>query len=118
MPTTRCFSLVAAPTPCNCAGIPQPCSSCGGETTVAGKFDLETVVQGVVQNIQMDSCIDALNSVGSQGLDYQDCESLLARNVFKMMVILACHVRRNHFVQWYGMSAILLPRLRILCFVS
>ena len=55
---------------------PETSEGLSTKTTVAGKFDHETVVQGVAQNIQMDSFNDDLRSVGSQGLNRQDCEVL------------------------------------------
>ena len=42
-----------------------------GEITVAGKMDHETVVRGVVHNIEFDSFTDDMSSVGSKGLKHQ-----------------------------------------------
>ena len=36
-------------------------------------MDHETVVRGVAQDIQMDSCIDDLSSIASKGLSHHDC---------------------------------------------
>ena len=46
------------------------------EVTVAGKIDHETVVRNVVQNIELDSCIDDFSSVDSERSGHQDCEIL------------------------------------------
>ena len=42
-----------------------------GEITVAEKMDHRTVVRGVMPNIESDSCIDDLSSVGGRGLKHQ-----------------------------------------------
>ena len=52
---------------------------------MAGKRDRETVVQGVVRNIGIDSFIDDLSSVDSKGLPYQDYEVPMIQTVQKTM---------------------------------
>ena len=44
--------------------------------TVAGKFHREILMRGVAPNIEADSFTDDLSSVGSKGLNHQDCEVL------------------------------------------
>ena len=46
------------------------------EITVAGKLHHETVVRGVMSNIEFDSSIDDFSSVDSRRLNHQDCEGL------------------------------------------
>ena len=55
---------------------PQTSESLSTEGAVAEKIDHETVVQNVMPNIGLDSFIDDLSSVGSKGLNHQDCEVL------------------------------------------
>ena len=55
---------------------PQTSESLSTKTTVAGKINHETVVQGVAQKIEMDSFIDDLSTVDSKGSSHQDCEGL------------------------------------------
>ena len=51
-----------------------------GEITVAGKLHHETVVRGVMSNIELDSSIDDFSSVDSRRLSHQDC----ARDCFRL----------------------------------
>ena len=44
--------------------------------TVAGKFHREFLMRGVAPNMEADSFIDDLSSVGSKVLNHQDCEVL------------------------------------------
>ena len=55
---------------------PQTSESLSIEGTVAEKTDHGIVMQSVVPNIGLDSFIDDLSSVGSQGSNRQDCEVL------------------------------------------
>ena len=55
---------------------PQTSESLSTEGTVAEETDHKTVVQNVMPNIGLDSFIDDLSSVGSKGLNHQDCEVL------------------------------------------
>ena len=53
---------------------PQTAESLSPEITVAGKTDHEIVVKNVVPNIEIDSYIDDLSTVDSNGSSHPDCE--------------------------------------------
>ena len=69
--------------------IPEVRTVLGTQTsesfTVAGKFHREIIMRGVAPNMEADSFIDDLSSVGSKGLNHQDCEVLFHASMKRTM---------------------------------
>ena len=66
-----------------------------GQITDPGKIDSESVVRSIVKNIGLDSFLDDSSSVGSNGLNCQDCDVMVRINKQSPDVAGNVHVGNN-----------------------